>query len=258
MKLTVIIPVFNEAQSLVKLFDVLFKTPCPIEREWIVIDDQSTDNSLAILESLALEYNFLLLKQKKNMGKGRAIADAIPHATGDLVVIQDADFEYDPLDINHLLIPFLENKADVVYGSRFRQGAPQVHRTYHYFVNRFLTTLSNLFSGIFLTDMETCYKIFRRDLLQAMCIRSKRFGIEIELTAYIAKTKSRIYELPIAYHPRTKLQGKKINWKDGLAALSHLIYFNFLVSFEKAFKSLPDHYKSNTDIYRYGKKLMST
>jgi len=130
----------------------------------------------------------------------------------------------------------------VVYGSRFKKSAFQVHRTYHYYVNRLLTVLSNLMSGIYLTDMETCYKVFRAEILRSMCLRSKRFGIEVEMTAYLGKIRTRVYELPISYYPRSALQGKKINWKDGFAALWHLLRFNWLTSFEQAFRGLPDRY----------------
>jgi len=217
-------------------------SPCPLEREWIFVDDCSKDNSLSILENLQKKYDYILIKQIANMGKGAAIATGIKVATGDLIMIQDADFEYTPHDIPTLLGPLILNEADVVFGSRFKRSGQQVHRTYHFYVNRFLTVLSNLFSGIYLTDMETCYKIFRSDLIKSMNLTSKRFGIEVELTAYLAKTTARIFELPIRYFPRTSLQGKKINWKDGVAALFHLIRFNFLVSNERAFNGLPSKY----------------
>ncbi len=156
-------------------------------------------------------------------------------------MIQDADFEYNPNDVPALLKPLLDDEADIVYGSRFKQNSPQVHRTYHYFVNRFLTGLSNLFSGIYLTDMETCYKLFRADLIKSMDLTSRRFEIEVELTAYIAKTSARIYELPISYRPRTQLEGKKIGWRDGLYALYHIVRCNFR-SFDQSFKELPEKY----------------
>jgi len=241
-KLSLIVPVFNEAPALRSVVDSLMASPCPIEREWVFIDDKSTDGSLAILEELAGRHVFRILRQAVNAGKGAAIVRGIAEATGDFIIIQDADFEYDAKDIPSLLQPLLEDRADVVFGSRFKKNAQQVHRTYHYFVNRLLTTLSNLFSGIYLTDMETCYKIFRADLLKAMVLRSQRFGIEVELTAYVAKVRARVHELPISYYPRTRLQGKKINWKDGVAALWHLVHFNWLISAKEAYSAIPVRY----------------
>jgi glycosyltransferase involved in cell wall biosynthesis len=235
-KLTVIVPVYNEETQLKAVVEILMKTQWPVEREWIFVDDCSRDKSLEILRVLQEQYSFKVLEQATNQGKGAAIIRGIQEATGEFLMIQDADFEYDPQDIPALLEPLLAGKADVVFGSRFKKSAFQVHRTYHYFVNRFLTVISNLFSGIYLTDMETCYKIFRSELIQAMNLKSQRFGFEVEVTAYIAKTRARIFELPISYFPRTRLQGKKINWKDGVAALFHLIRFNFLTSPRQAFK----------------------
>lgn len=242
MRLSVIVPVFNEAKQLGEVIPFLFSTPCPVVREWIFVDDCSTDNSIKILKSYQAQHGFRLICQERNAGKGAAVIRGIQEATGDWIMIQDADFEYDPHDIPGLLQPLLEDRADVVYGSRFKKNALQVHRTYHYFVNRFLTVVSNLLSGIYLTDMETCYKIFRADLLKSMNLKSMRFGIEVELTAYVAKVDARIFELPISYFPRTRLQGKKINWKDGVAAIAHLIRFNLQIPFSEAFQNLPDRY----------------
>lgn len=236
-KLSVIVPVYNEELQLKNVVEALMKTPCPIEREWIFVDDCSTDKSLEILKTLQAQFHFSILAQQVNQGKGAAIIRGIKDATGDFTMIQDADFEYDPRDIPTLLEPLLSGKADVVFGSRFKKSAFQVHRTYHYFINRFLTVLSNMLSGIYLTDMETCYKIFRSELIQAMNLKSQRFGFEVEVTAYVAKTQARIFELPISYFPRTRLQGKKINWKDGVAALFHLVRFNLLIPSSEAFKN---------------------
>jgi glycosyltransferase involved in cell wall biosynthesis len=238
LKLSIVVPVYNEERHLEKVIETLMKSACPIEREWIFVDDSSRDGSLEILKRLSERHAYRVIEQKPNQGKGAAVIRGIKEAKGDLIMIQDADFEYDPNDVPALLAPLLEGKADVVYGSRFKKSAYQVHRTYHYFVNRLLTVLSNLLSGIYLTDMETCYKVFRADLLKAMNLQSRRFGIEVELTAYIAKTRARVYELPITYYPRTRLQGKKINWRDGVAALWHLFRFNRLVKPATAF---PDH-----------------
>mgnify|MGYP000346384860 CR=1 FL=1 len=241
-KLSLVIPVYNEERHLAEVIRRLMATPCPIEREWIFVDDKSRDGSLRVLRALQREYKFRIIEQDPNQGKGAAVIRGIREATGDFIIIQDADFEYDPRDIPSLLQPLLEDRADVVYGSRFKTSAMQVHRTYHFFVNRFLTVLSNLLSGIYLTDMETCYKVFRADLIRSMNLRSKRFGIEVELTAYVAKARARIFELPISYFPRTHLQGKKIGWKDGVAALWHLLRFNTFTSIDKAFTLLPEKY----------------
>jgi glycosyltransferase involved in cell wall biosynthesis len=241
--LSLIVPVFNEETRLREVVESLMAAPCPIKREWIFVDDFSTDRSREILADLQKQYNFSLILLKKNSGKGAAVREGIDKATGDFIMIQDADFEYDPMDIPKLIEPLIEQRADVVYGSRFKKSAFQVHRTYHYFVNRLLTVLSNLFSGIYLTDMETCYKVFRQDLIKNMNLVSERFGIEVELTAYVAKLRPRIFEIPINYYPRNRLQGKKINWKDGVAALYHLIRFNFFVTPRQAFKeNLPQRY----------------
>ncbi len=240
--LSIIVPVFNEEQQLESVIRNLLKTPCPIQREWIFVDDCSQDRSPEILDSLSKELDFRYFRQRRNLGKGAAVIRGFKEAKGTICLIQDADFEYDPEDIPSLLQPLLDGRADVVYGSRFKKSSHQVHRTYHYFVNRFLTVLSNLFSGIYLTDMETCYKVFRSDLIQSMKLQSRRFGIEVEMTAYLGKIRARIHELPISYYPRTKLQGKKINWKDGIAAFWHLIRFNFFVSADEAFHQLPEKY----------------
>jgi glycosyltransferase involved in cell wall biosynthesis len=245
-KLSIVVPVYNEAGHLRDVVRSFMALEYPVETEWIFVDDCSTDGSREALQSLSTEYQFKLLLQDKNRGKGSAVARGFQAATGDLLMIQDADFEYDPRDVPALLQPLLQNRADVVFGSRFKKNCPQVHRTYHSFVNRGLTFLSNLVSGLALSDMETCYKVGRTEVFRSMQLKSRRFGIEVEIVAYVAKTAARVFELPIHYYPRTQLQGKKINWRDGVAALGHLVYFNFLVSPSVAFKDLPSRYFSRS------------
>jgi glycosyltransferase involved in cell wall biosynthesis len=240
--LSVVVPVYNEEAHLTEFVRYLMQSKCPVPREFIFVDDKSSDKSVLLLKKLQADFEFVLLEQSENHGKGAAVVRGIDAAKGQLIMIQDADFEYDTADVPSLIAPILDNEADVVFGSRFKKTAVQVHRTYHYFVNRFLTVVSNLFSGLYLTDMETCYKIFRADLLKPMNLVSKRFGVEVELTAYVAKSSARVFELPIRYYPRTRLHGKKINWRDGLAALWHLFYFNFLRSYRDAFRGLPIQY----------------
>jgi glycosyltransferase involved in cell wall biosynthesis len=241
-KLSIIVPVYNEERELPNVIEAFMAAPCPIEREWIFVEDASTDGSFAVLERLKSKHGFRVIHHDKNQGKGAAVIRGIQEATGDIIMVQDADFEYDPKEIPSVIQPILEGKADVVYGSRFKRNGREVRRSFHTGVNRFLTFLSNLFTGLRLTDMETCYKAFRSDLLKAMNLTARRFGIEVELTAYVSKTRARILEVPITYHPRTRLEGKKINWTDGFAALFHLIRFNYGTSFKQAFTQLPTPY----------------
>ena len=245
--LSVIVPVYNEAAHLESFLERLLASPCPIEREFVFVDDGSRDASYSILEQLSKKFPMRLLRQTPNQGKGAAVRRGIQEASGDFILIQDADFEYDPGEVPALLQPLLEGRADVVYGSRFQGKEPPAVRTSSYHANRLLTWLSNLFSGVPLTDMETCYKLFRADLLQSMNLTSERFGIEIELTAYAGKTAARIRELPISYQPRTHFEGKKINWKDGVAALYHLVHYNFFRSFRDSFSGLPEKYHPKSE-----------
>lgn len=242
--LSIVVPVFNEAGHLEDVIKHMMQSPCPIRREWIFVDDGSSDASRGILREMQKRHGFQLIEQPRNRGKGSAVIIGIREAHGDFIMIQDADFEYDPFDVPELLEPLLQGRADVVFGNRFNHSVHQVHRTWHYFWNRLLTLLSNACSGICLADMGTCYKIFRTDLLKAMNLKSRRYGIEVELTAYIAKTAARIYELPVHYYPRAGLQEKTIDWKDGVCALFHLMRFNFLTSSEDAFLRLPEFYRT--------------
>ncbi len=241
MKVSLIIPIYNEARHLHEFLQKIDSLKLPIPKELVFIDDCSTDGSQKILQDFAFQSEKKILLQSINQGKGAALQRGIQEGTGDIIGIQDADFEYEMQDIPKLIMPLIEDRADVVYGSRFK--GEQVHRTFHYLVNRILTILSNICTGLYLTDMETCYKFFRRDLITHIHLTSKRFGFEPEITAKIAKLKLRTFELPISYYPRNYLQGKKISWKDGIAALRHIIYFSFFVK-EKNFldKDLPKKY----------------
>ena len=227
-KITLIIPIFNEEASLKSVLEKVDSVSLPCRKELIFVDDCSTDNSLQILKSYPIKSPFRILEQPKNQGKGAAIRRGLNESTGDFVAIQDADFEYDIEDLAYLIMPLLENKADVVYGSRFKKDGVQVHRTFHYMINRFLTILSNCASGLYLTDMETCYKVFRADVLKHIQLSSNRFGFEPEITAKIARLKLRIFEkIYILLPTELPTRKKKINWKDGVAALWHILYFNF-------------------------------
>ena len=229
--LSVVIPVYNEESTLEELLAEVSKSE--IVTELILIDDCSTDNSLKKifeckdqLSCTKPEINILIEKNVKNMGKGAAIRKGFEKATSEVIIVQDADLEYDPKEYISLIQPIKDGKADVVYGSRFIGGTHRVLYFWHYMGNKALTLLSNMFSNLNLTDMETCYKMFRREILQNFNLVSNRFGFEPEFTAKVAKAKLKIYELPISYYGRTYDDGKKITWRDGIAAIYHIIRFN--------------------------------
>jgi glycosyltransferase involved in cell wall biosynthesis len=226
MKLSVVMPVYNERATLLQVIEKVLAVP--IDIELLCVDDGSTDGSVKILEDLAAQKPQIhFLRQPRNMGKGAALRRGIQEARGDFVVIQDADLEYDPADYVFLLEPLLQGKADVVFGSRFLGGAP--HRVlyfWHSVGNWILTILSNCLTNINLTDMETCYKAFRREIIQSIPIEEDRFGFEPEITVKLAKRHLRIYEVGISYWGRTYEEGKKIGWKDGVRALWCLLKYS--------------------------------
>ena len=218
MRTTIVIPVFNETDTIKALLARV--AAVPIDKEIIVVDDCSTDGTRNVLAGLTAEPNLRVLFHEKNRGKGAALRTGFTHATGDVVLIQDADLEYAPEEYPRLLQPILDGKADVVYGSRFSGG--ECHRVlyfWHYLGNRALTLMSNIFTNLNLTDTETCYKAFRREIIQGLTLEEDRFGFEPEVTAKIANLRCRIYEVGISYSGRTYEEGKKIGWKDGVRAV---------------------------------------
>ena len=227
MKLSIVIPVYNEKDTLEEIFRRVMSTH--YHKEVIAVDDASVDGSQQILKHLAEEYeNVRLFFHDKNQGKGAALRTGFAQVTGDVVIIQDADLEYDPVDYPALLDPIERNLADVVYGSRLIGAQP--HRVlffWHYMGNRCVTFLSNMFTNLNLSDMEVGYKVFKAEVLKDIRIKSDRFGVEPELTAKIAKKRVRVYEVPISYHGRDYAHGKKITWRDGIAAIFHIIRFRF-------------------------------
>jgi glycosyltransferase involved in cell wall biosynthesis len=230
MLLSIVIPVYNEEETLAAIIERVWAvdlTPWGVEKELVVVDDCSRDGTIAIAQDLARQGLIRLVRHPVNQGKGAALQSGFRNARGEIILIQDADLEYDPQEYPKLLRPILDGKADVVYGSRFMGGEP--HRVlyfWHYLGNRFLTLLSNMFTNLNLTDMETCYKVFRGEVLRSLRLEEKRFGFEPEITAKIARTECRIYEVGISYTGRTYAEGKKINWKDGVRALWCIIKYS--------------------------------
>ena len=226
MKLSVIIPVFNEKKTIEEIIRRVQAAEVGLEKEIIVVDDASEDGTRQILENLN-HPNVKICFHSKNQGKGAALRTGFSKVKGDIILIQDADLEYDPKDYPVLLESILNGRADVVYGSRFLGGPHRVFFFWHYVGNKLLTTLSNMFSNLNLSDSETCYKVFKKELLNRITLKSKRFGIEPEITIKFAKLKCKIYEVPISYSGRDYSEGKKIGWKDGVAAIFHVIRFKF-------------------------------
>ena len=229
-KLSVVMPVYNEERWIREVVRRVQQTP--INKELLVVDDCSTDNTRAILRELEAEYpNLRLFLQPYNQGKGAALREGFKHANGDVVLVQDADLEYDPAEYPRLIQPILEGRADVVYGSRFIGDSHRVLYFWHSVANKVLTLLSNMFTNLNLTDMETCYKVFRREVLQGITLKSNRFGFEPEITAKLAHRKGRanwrVYEVPISYAGRTYEEGKKIRLKDAFSALWCIIRFRY-------------------------------
>jgi len=227
-RLSILIPVFNEAHTVEELVRrVRAADSCGLEKEIILVDDASTDGTGDLLKKIPRDGGVSVYSHPYNRGKGAALRTALEHATGDIVLIQDADLEYDPSDYPGLLRPILDGRADVVYGSRFAGGTHRVLLFWHYMANRFLTLLSNVLCNLNLTDMETCYKVFRHKCLEGLTLTSNRFGVEPELTAKLARRRFRFYETGINYSGRDYNEGKKINWKDGLAALWFIFRYRF-------------------------------
>ena len=224
MRVSVVVPVYNEVTTIKEI--VARVQAVSLEKDIIIVDDGSTDGTREQLEQISQSYdNIRVIYHDRNQGKGAALRTGFEMVTGDIVIIQDADLEYDPREYPALLEPILDGRADVVYGSRFLGGPHRVLFFWHYLGNRFLTLLSNALTNLNLTDMETCYKVFKREVLDKIKIRSNRFGFEPEFTAKIAKNGFRIYETPISYSGRTYDEGKKIGWRDGVKAMFAILWF---------------------------------
>jgi glycosyltransferase involved in cell wall biosynthesis len=226
MKISIIIPVYNEESTIKEIVSRVQNAD--LDKEIIIVDDYSTDTTPQRLKEISARYeNVQVLSHGRNRGKGAALRTGFARANGDVIIIQDADLEYNPQEYGFLLSPILDGRADVVYGSRFLGGPHRVLFFWHYVGNKFLTLLADVFSNLNLTDMETCYKVFRKDVLNEITLKSNRFGFEPEFTMKVAKKGFRVYEVPISYSGRTYEEGKKIDWKDGLCAIFAILRFRF-------------------------------
>ncbi len=223
--ISVVIPVYNEAKTVREL--IARVQSVPLDKEIIIVDDASSDGTRDVLGEFKNREGITVLFHDTNQGKGAALRTAFQQVKGDIVIIQDADLEYDPQEYGKLIKPILDGKADAVYGSRFLGGPHRVLLFWHYVGNKILTLFSNMLTNLNLTDMETCYKVFKASLLKQFTIESNRFGVEPEITTKLAKLKCRIYEVDISYSGRDYTEGKKINWKDGIAAFYWIIKFTF-------------------------------
>ncbi len=228
--LTILMPVYNEAKTIHEIIQrVMAAQIGDVNKELVIVDDYSQDGTRDILKKLAEEGKYKIYFHSHNMGKGAALRTALTYATGDIIIIQDADLEYDPNEYAELLVPVLQGKADVVYGSRLSGGKTvRAFNYFHYLGNKFLTFLTNVLYNTILTDMETCYKVFRADVIKNIQIKSNRFDFEPEITAKVLKRKYKLYEMPISYSGRDFAEGKKISWKDGFAAVWALVKYRFV------------------------------
>jgi len=225
LKISIVIPIYNEQETLETLIAKV--NAVDYHKEIILVDDFSTDGTRAILEGYENKENFKVLYHNRNQGKGAALRTGFSNVSGDIIIIQDADLEYNPSDYGTLLEPILDGRADVVYGSRFLGGPHRVLFFWHYVGNLFLTTFSNMLTNVNLTDMETGYKVFTKEVKERLTFKCDRFGFEPEFTAKVAKNNFRIYEVPISYSGRDYSEGKKITWKDGVAAIWYIFKFRF-------------------------------
>ena len=243
MNVSVVVPVYNEESTLEAIISRV-RADVPNLLEIILVDDCSSDNTAQVIQRLCADEPLIrTVRHPANQGKTAALKTAFAMVQGEVVIVQDADLEYDPAEIKHVIQPILDGQADVVYGSRFLvRRAARVVYFYHYLANKFLTFLSNALTNLNMTDVETCYKAFRAPIIRNMLIESSGFGFEVEVTAKIAKLHCRIYEVPISYYGRTYNEGKKIGTKDGIAAIFYILYYNLFISLNGSFDPVPEEF----------------